>query len=193
MENGPLDIQVYIQDSSRFEWDQLRKEVERQDGEGIQNAAHRLKGAMLALGADAASMAAEIEELAQSGKLTARREQCAESSPAWSPDGARIAIWSYCLGIATIPTDGSGDTRTVFNGSLVSGYTSLSWSPDGTYVAFTRGERSGSRMPTGSTPRAGSARPASSVGIQLGRRTRHAAQRHARELNACDATLPIGH
>jgi HPt (histidine-containing phosphotransfer) domain-containing protein len=48
---------------------ELGKNVERQDRQGIESTAHRLRGAMLAMGAGAAVIAADLEELAQTGQL----------------------------------------------------------------------------------------------------------------------------
>jgi CheY-like chemotaxis protein/HPt (histidine-containing phosphotransfer) domain-containing protein len=54
---------------------QLGRQIERQSGDGIQSAAHRLRGAMLAVGAKSAATVAEaLENLAASGELEACRE-----------------------------------------------------------------------------------------------------------------------
>jgi CheY-like chemotaxis protein/HPt (histidine-containing phosphotransfer) domain-containing protein len=54
---------------------QLGRQIERQSGDGIQSAAHRLRGAMLAVGGkSAAAVAAALENLAASGELEACRE-----------------------------------------------------------------------------------------------------------------------
>ena len=46
---------------------ELGNKVKRQDREGIESAAHRLRGAMLAMGAGAAAIAGDLEELAAVG------------------------------------------------------------------------------------------------------------------------------
>ncbi len=54
---------------------QLSMQVERQSKDGIQTAAHRLRGAMLAIGAKSAATVAEaVENLAASGEVEACRE-----------------------------------------------------------------------------------------------------------------------
>jgi len=65
--------------------------------------------------------------------------QCAESAAAWSPDGGRIVFWNYCLGVATMRADGSGSPTSLFNDPSVGFYSSLTWSPDAKFIAFTRG------------------------------------------------------
>jgi len=55
----------------------LGKSVERQDREAIESAAHRLRGAMLAMGAGAAVIAADLEELAQTGQMVGCPERFA--------------------------------------------------------------------------------------------------------------------
>ena len=69
-------VTVYLHES-RDLVNQLGKEVELQDPEGIQVAAHRLKGAMVAVGASAAVIAADLQRLAEGGELGACRERFA--------------------------------------------------------------------------------------------------------------------
>jgi PAS domain S-box-containing protein len=69
-------IRLYLSESPQLV-NRLSTEVERQDKEGIESAAHRLKGAMLALGAGAAEIAADLEKLARNGELRACRERFA--------------------------------------------------------------------------------------------------------------------
>jgi PAS domain S-box-containing protein len=67
-------IRLYLTESPQL-LAQLGKEIEREDRQGIESAAHRLKGAMLAVGAGAAEIAAQLEKLARSGELRACRER----------------------------------------------------------------------------------------------------------------------
>jgi two-component system, sensor histidine kinase and response regulator len=67
-------VTVYLHESKHLV-NQLGKEVELEDPEGIQAAAHRLKGAMMAVGAVAAGIAADVERLAEGGDLVACRER----------------------------------------------------------------------------------------------------------------------
>ena len=69
-------VTMYLAESPRMVSD-LGKSVERLDREGIESTAHRLRGAMLAMGARAAVIAADLEELAQSGQLVACPERFA--------------------------------------------------------------------------------------------------------------------
>lgn len=62
-----------------------------------------------------------------------------ERSPAWSPDGTRLAYFSdvsgdYMLHIA--PQDGSGDVKTLKPGGA-GFYGNLAWSPDNRFLAYT--------------------------------------------------------
>lgn len=67
-------VSIYLLESPELVG-QLGREVERRSKEGIQTAAHRLRGAMLAIGASSAATVAEaMENLATSGELDACRE-----------------------------------------------------------------------------------------------------------------------
>lgn len=62
---------------------------------------------------------------------------CAESDPAWSPNGARLAFWSYCLGIAVVGRDGGGQ-QTVYMSFPTFAYGAKpAWRPSGDSLAFT--------------------------------------------------------
>jgi Tol biopolymer transport system component len=61
----------------------------------------------------------------------------AESDPAWSPDGSKIALWSYGYGIATVPAAGGEPTTIYENFPAVAYGTKPTWSPDGSSIAFT--------------------------------------------------------
>ena len=74
----------------------------------------------------------------------------AGGAPAWSPDGTRIAWWNGGLGIVMRNSDGSGPLTVLaaepFNGPRqVEIHTDLSWSPDGSYLAFTGYDAAGVR------------------------------------------------
>jgi CheY-like chemotaxis protein/HPt (histidine-containing phosphotransfer) domain-containing protein len=77
--DGDLDsvrqlVTLYLRESEEI-LSQLGRKVELQDVEGIQSAAHRLKGVMLSVGADAVTIANDLQELAQNGKVVDCRER----------------------------------------------------------------------------------------------------------------------
>src|SRR5262249_50285438 len=59
--------------------------------------------------------------------------------PAWSPDGSWIAYragtWDRARGLYVVRPDGKG--RTQLSAREIDGTTPITWSPDGTRVAFT--------------------------------------------------------
>ncbi len=61
-----------------------------------------------------------------------------ERSPAWSPDGSRLAFWRD--GFVTVSDTGGSNERRIHAAVYFHG--GLSWSPDGTRIAFVRGDRS---------------------------------------------------
>ena len=69
-------VALYVIESARM-ISRLGETIKLQDLQAIESAAHRLKGAMLAVGANAAALAGDLEELAQAGELTACRERFA--------------------------------------------------------------------------------------------------------------------
>jgi HPt (histidine-containing phosphotransfer) domain-containing protein len=70
-------VSLYVIESAGM-ISRLGQTIELQDRQAIESAAHRLKGAMLAVGAFAAALAGDLEELAQAGELSACGERFAE-------------------------------------------------------------------------------------------------------------------
>ena len=77
--------------------------------------------------------------------------RCASSSPAWSPDGQKLLLWSFCpeavyspppppdlAGFALVRSDGTGGMSPLPLPSnfLETYYSKPAWSPDGGFIAF---------------------------------------------------------
>ena len=69
-------VALYVRESAGM-IRRLGETIALQDLQAIETAAHRLKGAMLAVGASAAALAGDVEELAQAGELSACRDRFA--------------------------------------------------------------------------------------------------------------------
>jgi Tol biopolymer transport system component len=72
------------------------------------------------------------------GRRRLTRDPAEEFSPAWSPDGTRIALSRFTgrhFQIFVMGADGSGARRLTTGGSAA---TDAAWSPDGRRIAFTR-------------------------------------------------------
>src|SRR5262249_45331906 len=64
--------------------------------------------------------------------------QVGDTSPAWSPDGAQLAVvthWAGRYGILVMQPDGSGQRQLTSDG----GDSDPAWSPDGARLAFSNG------------------------------------------------------
>jgi Tol biopolymer transport system component len=62
---------------------------------------------------------------------------CAESDPAWSPDGARLVLWDWCFGISTVDPRGSGLSTVYLDNNVASAGTKPEFTSDGTSISFT--------------------------------------------------------
>ena len=72
------------------------------------------------------------------GRTRLTRDPAEEFSPAWSPDGAKIAFSRFTgtrFQIYVMNADGTGATQLTFGDSAATG---AAWSPDGKRIAFTR-------------------------------------------------------
>ncbi len=69
--------------------------------------------------------------------------QFAESGPSWSPDGTRIAYWSFGFGISINGGSiykGTTDRSSIGDIGDVDYYSTPNWSPDGSKIVFARRE-----------------------------------------------------
>lgn len=111
-------------------------------------------------------------------------EECASSSPAWTPDGRSLLLWSFCPGglpvtsssqmefggFAIGNSDGTGGMLAVSSSVAETYYSKPTWSPDGRFIAFS--------SPGFGVPTSGDSlyiiRPPSQNAIRLGVGTRPA-------------------
>ena len=84
----------------------------------------------------------------------------AESDPAWSPDGSKLAFWSYGFGIAVANVQEGKQTSIYSDFPVVAYGAKPKWSPDGRLISFNTFPHSSSAAPnvfilsaTGGQPR----------------------------------------
>ncbi len=87
-----------------------------------------------------------------SGPTNLSRNSCADDEPDWSPDGSKL-VWSSDrdgdFELYVMSADGSGVAQLTTEGSALS----PRWSPDGRYIAYTRGGTIKVMNADGSDPR----------------------------------------
>jgi Tol biopolymer transport system component len=63
--------------------------------------------------------------------------QCAEGRPAWSPDGTRLAYWTFCGGITVTDPRNPGTAPSAPRSTPVTDFEAHpTWSPDGTRLVY---------------------------------------------------------